>query len=55
MDDSCVCCGRYVPEGRMVCEICEQETNDMRINLYKSNKISIWKRFLVFLHNVHYL
>lgn len=25
MTDSCVCCGRYVPEGRMVCPICEAE------------------------------
>lgn len=23
MSDNCVCCGRYVPEGRMVCPICE--------------------------------
>ena len=22
-DDRCVCCGRYVPEGRMVCPLCE--------------------------------
>ena len=21
--DGCVCCGRYVPEGRMICTICE--------------------------------
>lgn len=26
MTDSCVCCGRYVPEGRMVCPICEEKT-----------------------------
>ena len=23
MTDTCVCCGRYVPEGRMVCHGCE--------------------------------
>ena len=23
MDDICVCCGEYVPEGRMVCPACE--------------------------------
>lgn len=23
-DDICVCCGRYVPEGRMVCYFCER-------------------------------
>ena len=25
MVDTCVCCGTYVPEGRMVCPICEEE------------------------------
>ncbi len=24
--DICVCCGRPVPEGRMICWVCEQET-----------------------------
>ena len=23
MNDNCVCCGKYVPEGRQVCPICE--------------------------------
>lgn len=23
MEDRCVCCGRYVPEGRLVCPLCE--------------------------------
>ena len=26
--DICVCCGRYVPEGRQVCPICEKEVDD---------------------------
>lgn len=25
--DFCVCCGAYVPEGRMVCFNCENETS----------------------------
>lgn len=25
MEDYCVCCGAPVPEGRMVCPICERE------------------------------
>ena len=25
-DNRCVCCGRQIPEGRMVCPICEKET-----------------------------
>ena len=34
MNNTCVCCGRYVPEGRMVCGICEN-------NNYDSNKDKI--------------
>ena len=25
MEDTCVCCGEYVPEGKMVCWICEKK------------------------------
>lgn len=28
MVDTCVCCGRIVPEGRMVCPICEYGVMD---------------------------
>ena len=24
-DERCVCCGKYVPEGRMVCPECEKK------------------------------
>ena len=24
MEDTCVCCGKYIPEGRMVCYSCEE-------------------------------
>lgn len=24
-DDTCVCCGQVIPEGRMVCPVCEDE------------------------------
>ncbi len=24
MEDTCVCCGEYIPEGRMVCYSCEK-------------------------------
>lgn len=27
-DDTCVCCGNYVPEGRMVCPYCESKHDD---------------------------
>lgn len=26
MNNTCVCCGAPVPEGRMVCPLCEMET-----------------------------
>jgi hypothetical protein len=26
--DRCVCCGAVVPEGRMVCPICERRANN---------------------------
>jgi hypothetical protein len=26
--DTCVCCGRYVPEGRLVCVVCEKEVDN---------------------------
>lgn len=29
MEDRCVCCGEIIPEGRMVCSICE--ANSMKI------------------------
>ena len=25
MSETCVCCGREIPEGRQVCHICEYE------------------------------
>ena len=25
MDNTCVCCGKIIPEGRMVCPECEHE------------------------------
>jgi RNA polymerase subunit RPABC4/transcription elongation factor Spt4 len=29
MDNTCVCCGTVIPEGRMVCPTCErQQTKD---------------------------
>jgi len=28
--DTCVCCGKYVPEGRMVCQECEERNYNGR-------------------------
>lgn len=27
-EDRCVCCGAVIPEGRMVCPICERKANN---------------------------
>ena len=29
MDNCCVCCGAVIPEGRMVCPICELEAEEL--------------------------
>ena len=26
--DTCVCCGEYVPEGRLVCQTCEEAAQE---------------------------
>lgn len=31
MEDRCVCCGEIVPEGRMVCQQCEDKAEEMRM------------------------
>lgn len=28
MENRCVCCGAVIPEGRMVCPMCEMEAED---------------------------
>lgn len=29
-DNTCVCCGAQIPEGRQICPICEKEENKMQ-------------------------
>lgn len=33
MEDRCVCCGEYVPEGRMVCYSCEELSSYKNLNI----------------------
>lgn len=33
-DNTCVCCGAQIPEGRQICPICER----------KDNAVEIWNR-----------
>ena len=30
MTENCVCCGREIPEGRMVCPLCEKRAAEER-------------------------
>lgn len=42
MNDSvCVSCGRYVPEGRMICSLCEAEFEDKETLPKKSGTIKL--------------
>ena len=38
MEDRCVMCGEYVPEGRQVCRVCEQQILDGNKQVKKSKK-----------------
>lgn len=49
MDDRCVCCGTYVPEGRMVCSLCEEKSKEPVI---KPKKISVWKKIFAIIFGV---
>lgn len=35
MEDRCVCCGNYVPEGRQVCLDCESKVKRLTVNEYQ--------------------
>lgn len=38
MEDRCIMCGEYVPEGRQVCRVCEQQILDGDKQVKKSKK-----------------
>ncbi len=39
MEDKCIVCGDYVPEGRQVCISCERKIL-ARVYLYRRNRLS---------------
>lgn len=39
MEDKCVMCGRYVPEGTQVCNICKEEVESGAYKLKKSKNL----------------
>jgi len=42
-DDSCVCCGEYVPEGRQVCWGCENGTTHKHESKVKTDWYNYFK------------
>lgn len=40
MEDRCIMCGEYVPEGRQVCKVCEQQILNNNKQISKSKKKS---------------
>lgn len=43
MEDKCVCCGEYVPEGRQVCKSCEtvHGAEWIKNNLHQNSKVEV--------------
>lgn len=35
-DDTCVCCGKYVPEGRQICAACENSGKELSTKIKDS-------------------
>lgn len=38
MEDRCIMCGEYVPEGRQVCKVCERQILNDNKQISKSKK-----------------
>ena len=38
MSETCVCCGRKIPEGRQVCPICEYESEQGKEDINVSGR-----------------
>ena len=49
MEDKCVCCGTYVPEGRMVCLNCEEKAKERH---FGNKKVPLWRKILIFLLSI---
>ena len=42
MEDRCIMCGEYVPEGRQVCKVCENQILNNNKQISKSKKRGIF-------------
>lgn len=48
MEDKCVCCGQYVPDGRQVCPICEKKFGHVKqISTFFYDKEEIYENCTV--------
>ncbi len=45
MIDTCVCCGNYVPEGRMVCPGCEYANKNLHVKDKKTEILKCLKKY----------
>ena len=45
MIDTCVCCGNYVPEGRMVCPGCEYANKNLHVKDKKTEILECLKKY----------
>lgn len=43
MDDTCICCGAIIPEGRQICPQCEDALNGYEVEGAKTKTI---KKFI---------
>lgn len=43
MEDRCICCGRFIPEGRHVCLMCEMDVLKSGTVINNKNSVSIIK------------
>lgn len=50
MSDTCVCCGREIPEGRMVCMTCERLDDSIAYFEFKNNTKFKPEEYLYQLH-----
>ena len=55
MEDKCLCCGEYVPEGIQVCKYCKTVHGEEWINYksYQSPKVEIHSKICNILNDIY--
>lgn len=44
MEDRCICCGEVIPEGRMICPICEVKVLEKKSEEEKKKHLKVKKK-----------